>query len=227
MRSSLTRKKAIVSWSSGKDSAMSLYNILQKKEFDILAIVTTVTDTFHRVSMHGVREELLNQQSNSLGLHLEKVEIPYPCPNEVYEQKMDELLLSYKAKGLTHVVFGDLFLQDIRKYREEKLSQVNVTPVFPLWGENTALLARKLLSVGFRAIIVCVDPKKLDPKYAGCEFDEAFLENLPRGVDPCGENGEFHTFVFDGPIFRERIRITVGDRVVRDGFQYVDILPGR
>ena len=217
--------KAIVSWSSGKDSAMALHRILNSNEFEILAILTTVSDTFQRVSMHGVREELLDQQANSLGIAVEKVRIPYPCPNEVYEQKMSELLRNYKSKGVSHVVFGDLFLEDIRRYREEKLGQIGVTAVFPLWKENTDELAKTIIRVGFKAIVTCVDPKKLHPKFVGRYFDEMFLSEIPGNVDPCGENGEFHTFVFDGPIFRNRIEITVGDRVVRDGFQFVDLVP--
>jgi len=217
--------KAIVSWSSGKDSAMALHRILNSNEFEILAILTTVSDTFQRVSMHGVREELLDQQASSLGIAVEKVRIPYPCPNEVYEQKMSELLRNYKSKGVSHVVFGDLFLEDIRRYREEKLGQIGVTAVFPLWKENTDELSRTIIRVGFKAIVTCVDPKKLHPKFAGRYFVEMFLSEIPGNVDPCGENGEFHTFVFDGPIFRNRIEITVGDRVVRDGFQFVDLVP--
>ena len=218
------KPKVIVSWSSGKDSAMALHKILESNEFEILAILTTVSDKFRRVSMHGVREALLDQQADSIGISVEKVRIPYPCPNEVYEQKMGELLRNYKLKGVSQVVFGDLFLEDIRRYREEKLRQIGVTPVFPLWKENTEELAKTIIRVGFKAIVTCVDPKKLHPKFAGRYFDEMFLSEIPVNVDPCGENGEFHTFVFDGPIFRNRIEITVGDRVFRDGFQFVDLV---
>jgi len=219
------KRKVIVSWSSGKDSAMALYKIVKSNEFEILAILTTVSDMFRRVSMHGVREELLDQQANSIGIAVEKVRIPYPCPNEVYEQKMVELLRNYESKGVSHVVFGDLFLEDIRRYREDKLAEVGFTPIFPLWKENTKELAKTIIRVGFKAVVTCVDPKKLDPKFAGRYFDEMFLNEIPANVDACGENGEFHTFVFDGPIFRNRIEITVGDRVFRDGFQFVDLVP--
>ena len=218
------KPKVIVSWSSGKDSAMALYKIVKSNEFEILAILTTVSDMFRRVSMHGVREELLDQQANSIGIAVEKVRIPYPCPNEVYEQKMVELLRNYESKGVSHVVFGDLFLEDIRRYREDKLAEVGFTPIFPLWKENTKELAKTIIRVGFKAVVTCVDPKKLDPKFAGRYFDEMFLNEIPANVDACGENGEFHTFVFDGPIFRNRIEITVGDRVFRDGFQFVDLV---
>ena len=219
------KPKVIVSWSSGKDSAMALYKIVKSNEFEILAILTTVSDMFRRVSMHGVREELLDQQANSIGIAVEKVRIPYPCPNEVYEQKMVELLRNYESKGVSHVVFGDLFLEDIRRYREDKLAEVGFTPIFPLWKENTKELAKTIIRVGFKAVVTCVDPKKLDPKFAGRYFDEMFLNEIPANVDACGENGEFHTFVFDGPIFRNRIEMTVGDRVFRDGFQFVDLVP--
>jgi uncharacterized protein (TIGR00290 family) len=204
---------------------MALYKILRSKEFEILAILTTVSDTFQRVSMHGVREELLDQQADSIGVAIEKVRIPYPCPNEVYDQRMSDILQQYKTKGLTHVVFGDLFLEDIRRYREDKLGQIGIIPVFPLWRENTVELAKRILRVGFKAIITCVDPKKLDPKFAGRHFDEAFLNEIPENVDPCGENGEFHTFVFDGPIFRRKLEVAVGERVMRDGFQFADVVP--
>jgi len=219
------RPKALVSWSSGKDSAMALYRIVNSNEFETLAILTTVSDSFRRVSMHGVREELLVQQANSIDLDLERIRIPYPCPNEVYEQKMSDLLRNYKSKGVSHVVFGDLFLEDIRRYREEKLGQIGVTPVFPLWKENTRELADTIIRLGFKAVVTCVDPRKLDPKFAGRHFDERFLREIPVNVDPCGENGEFHTFVFDGPIFRNRIEVSVGERVMRDGFQFVDLVP--
>jgi len=219
------RPKALVSWSSGKDSAMALHRIVNSNDFEILALLTTISDTFQRVSMHGVREELLVQQANSIGRVLEKVRIPYPCPNEVYEQKMGDILRNYKSRGVSHVVFGDLFLEDIRRYREEKLGQIGVTPVFPLWKENTKDLAETIIQLGFKAIITCVDPRKLEPKFAGRYFDEAFLREIPSNVDPCGENGEFHTFVFDGPIFRTRIEVNVGERVMRDGFQFVDLVP--
>jgi uncharacterized protein (TIGR00290 family) len=175
--------------------------------------------------MHGVREELVEMQAESLGLHLQKLMIPYPCPNTVYEEKMRETLQRWKEKGVTHVIFGDLFLEDIRRYREEKLSLLDLTPVFPVWGRDTARLAREMIAAGFRAIISCVDPRKLDPNFAGRQFDSSLLRDLPERVDPCGENGEFHTFVYDGPIFKKPIRVEVGERVKRDGFQFADIIP--
>ena len=216
--------KAILSWSSGKDSAMALRRVLTTKEVDVVCLLTTTTYQFHRVSMHGVREELVHLQAKSLGYPLEKIQIPYPCPNEIYEQQMQNVLSGWKAKGVSHVIFGDLFLEDIRKYREEKLAQIHLKPVFPLWGESTAKLAKEMIQVGFRCVVTCVDPKKLDAGFAGRQFDDSFLRDLPPHVDPCGENGEFHTFVYDGPLFDEPIPVVVGESVLRDGFQFVDLL---
>ena len=196
-------------------------------EYEVVGLLTTISDQFHRVSMHGVREDLLDRQAEAVGLPIEKIMIPYPCPNSVYEEKMRNALTAWKGRGMEYVIFGDLFLQDIRRYREDKLSQVGVEPVFPIWGENTRALAEEMLKVGFHAIITCVDPKKLAPSFAGREFDESFLRDLPDGVDPCGENGEFHSFVYDGPIFKAPISITVGEKVLRDGFQFADVLPTR
>ena len=215
--------KAILSWSSGKDSAMALHRVLRSKDFEIVCLLTTITDRFHRVSMHGVREELLDAQAQSVGYPIEKVMIPYPCPNQVYEEKMSNFLSGWKSKGVRHVIFGDLFLEDIRRYREQKLSQIDMTPVFPLWKEDTGELAREMLKVGFRAVVTCVDPKKMAPKFAGHLFDETFLRNIPPDVDPCGENGEFHTFVYDGPIFNQPISVKVGETVTRDGFTFADL----
>jgi len=216
--------KAILSWSSGKDGAMALYRILASKQFEVVCLLTTLSQPFRRVSMHGVREELLDRQAESLGIALEKVLIPYPCPNEVYEEKMRNILSLWKERGVTHVIFGDLFLEDIRRYREANLSQLDLTPVFPVWGTDTASLAREMLEVGFRAILTCVDPRKLDEKFAGRQFNNSLLEDLPPTVDPCGENGEFHIFVYDGPNFRESIPVEVGQSVLRDGFQFADVL---
>jgi uncharacterized protein (TIGR00290 family) len=175
--------------------------------------------------MHGVREELLELQAGAFGLPLQKVVIPYPCPDVVYEEKMHEILEFWKGKGVTHVVFGDLFLEDIRRYREEKLALLGLNPIFPVWGRDTTSLAEEIIAVGFRAVLSCVDPRKLNPNFAGREFDSSLLRDLPDGVDPCGENGEFHTFVYDGPLFKKPIRIEVGEKVMRDGFQFVDLLP--
>ncbi len=220
----ISRAKAILSWSSGKDSAMALYRVMAEKKFEVTCLLTTISDRFHRVSMHGVREELLERQAKSVGISLEKVLIPYPCPNAVYEEKMRNVMSLWKGRGVTHAIFGDLFLEDIRKYREANLAKLDITPLFPVWGRDTASLAREMLQLGFRAILTCVDPKKLDVTFAGRQFDSSLLEEFPPTVDPCGENGEFHTFVYDGPIFREPIPVEVGESVMRDGFQFADVL---
>ena len=203
---------------------MALYRILNAEDYEIVCLLTTITDRFHRVSMHGVREELLDTQAESLGYRLEKVMIPYPCPNQVYEEKMANVLSVWKAKGVRHVIFGDLFLGDIRKYREEKLAQIGMIPVFPLWMSDTNQLAWEMLKTGFRAVITCVDPRKLSPAFAGRFFDESFLRSIPPQVDPCGENGEFHTFVYDGPVFKRPISVRVGEIVTRDGFVFADLV---
>lgn len=204
---------------------MALRRTLTSGQFEVACLLSTISDTFHRVSMHGVREKLLEMQAESSGFQLQKVMIPYPCPNTVYEAKMREILQFWKERGVTHVIFGDLFLEDIRRYREEKLALLNLTPIFPVWGRDTATLAREMIKTGFRAILSCVDPRKLDLSFAGREFDSSLLADLPANVDPCGENGEFHTFVYDAPIFRKPIRVQVGERVVQDGFQFADIIP--
>jgi uncharacterized protein (TIGR00290 family) len=219
------QRKALLSWSSGKDSAMALYRTLSSEELEVVGLLTTISDRFHRVSMHATREDLLVRQAEEIGLRLEKIMIPYPCPNNVYEDKMRNALTAWKARAVEHVIFGDIFLQDIRKYREEKLSQIGIEPVFPLWGENTKTLAEEMMRVGFHAVITCVDPRKLASSFVGREFDESFLRDLPDGVDPCGENGEFHSFVYDGPIFKKPIPVRVGEKVLRDGFEFADVLP--
>jgi uncharacterized protein (TIGR00290 family) len=206
---------------------MALQRTIASDQFEIACLLTTISDPFHRVSMHGVREELLDSQAESLGFPLQKVMIPYPCPNTVYEEKMRETLEIWKERGVTHVIFGDLFLEDIRKYREEKLALLNLTPVFPVWGKDTAGLAREMLAAGFRAVLTCVDPTKLNSSFVGRQFDASLLADLPKSVDPCGENGEFHTFVYDGPVFRKPIRVEVGEKVTRDGFRFADIIPRR
>jgi uncharacterized protein (TIGR00290 family) len=174
--------------------------------------------------MHGVREELLDRQASALGISQEKVLIPYPCPNAIYEKKMHDVLSHWKDRGITHAIFGDLFLEDIRRYREENLAKLNIIPVFPVWGRDTASLAKEMLEVGFKAVITCVDPKKLAATFAGRQFDASLLKELPAAVDPCGENGEFHTFVYDGPVFREPIPVGTGQTVERDGFIFTDLL---
>ena len=217
-------KKALIAWSSGKDSAWALHEARRQCEFDIVGAVTTVTDTFGRVSMHGVREELLLAQLDAAGLPAIAVRIPYPCPNETYERAMAATMQEAKARGVTHVIFGDLFLEDIRAYREARLTEIGLTSVFPLWQRPTAALAREMIATGVEAHLVTVDLKKVSASLVGRRFDAALLEALPAGCDACGENGEFHTFVAAGPMLTRRIPISAGATVERDGFAYADLL---
>ena len=220
----MARPRAIVSWSSGKDSAFALHVARAAGELDIVGLVTTVTTAFGRVSMHGVREELLARQVAATGLPCRTVGIPAPCSNEVYERELAGTLDAARADGVTHVVFGDLFLADIRAYREELLGRHGLHCVFPLWHRDTAALAREMIGAGVRARLTCVDPTQLDASFAGRDYDEALLAALPASVDPCGERGEFHTFVTDGPMLREPIAVRAGEVVTRDGFAFADLL---
>ncbi len=219
------RPKAYISWSSGKDSAYALHVARQQGEVEIVGMLTTLSETYKRVSMHGVREALLDAQAQAAGLPVVKVHIPAPCPNEIYEAKMAAAMDEAKAQGITHMVFGDLFLEDIRDYRLAKLSPIGVECVFPLWLRDTAELANEMVSAGLRATITTVDPKKLDRSFAGRTFDETLLGDLPDGVDPCGENGEFHTVATHGPMFSTGIGTVAGEVVERDGFIFADVLP--
>jgi uncharacterized protein (TIGR00290 family) len=221
----IPRPKAVVSWSSGKDSALALHEVQRSGDVDVVGILTTVTSSFGRVSMHGVRESLLDRQTEALGLRGWKVPIPSPCPNDVYEREMARVLGEIQQLGVSAVVFGDLFLEDIRQYREAKLAEVGMRGIFPLWGRRTDQLARQMIAVGIRATLTCIDPKKLDRTFAGRSFDAALLDALPEGVDPCGENGEFHTFASAAPAFNGPISIEVGEVVDRDGFVFADIVP--
>jgi uncharacterized protein (TIGR00290 family) len=215
--------KALVAWSSGKDSAWALHEA--RGEYDVVGALTTVTDAFARVSMHGVREELLRAQLAAAGLAAIIVRIPYPCPNEVYEREMGKAMNEARARGVTHVIFGDLFLQDIRDYRERQLAGTGITPVFPLWQRPTADLARAMIATGVEAHLSVVDLKKLPADFAGRRFDGDLLADLPAGADPCGENGEFHSFVSAGPMLSRKIPVSVGATVERDGFAFADLLP--
>jgi uncharacterized protein (TIGR00290 family) len=218
--------KAVIAWSSGKDSAWALLEARRAGGYEIVGGLTTVTETFGRVSMHGVREELLRAQLDAAGLPAIVVHIPFPCPNEIYERKMAAAMADAKQAGITHIVFGDLFLEDVRAYRERQLAGTGITPVFPLWGKPTAALARDMIDAGVEAHLSTVDLKKLPASFAGRRFDGALLAALPAEADPCGENGEFHSFVSAGPMLSRRIAVKVGENVVRDGFAYADLLPG-
>jgi len=206
---------------------MTLHEIKKSGTDHVTALLTTVTRGYDRISMHGVRRSLLHSQAESLGIPLEEVWIPKDATNEVYEAQMKAVLTKYLNRGIRKVAFGDLFLEDIRAYRESRLAELGMSGLFPIWGRNTNTLAREFIELGFKAILCCVDPKKLSMDFCGREFDRSFLRSLPEGVDPCGENGEFHTYVYAGPIFRRQIKVRKGEVVSRDGFYFADILPKR
>lgn len=212
-----------MSWSSGKDSAMALHAIRTEADLDVTALLVTMNAEADRIAMHAVRRELLAAQAARLDLPVHVVDIPSPCPNDVYEAAMTGALAVARDAGVERVVFGDLFLEDVRDYRETRLAGTGISPVFPLWGRPTDRLARDMLAAGVRAVLTCIDPTVLEPELAGRAFDEALLAELPPGVDPCGERGEFHTFVWDGPGFRAPIDIEVGDVVESDGFVFCDL----
>ncbi len=213
-----------LSWSGGKDSALTLW-ALRAQGVEPKALITTVTDTYERISMHGVRRALLERQADSTGIPLVEIRISPACINEVYEQRMTEAFASPPLADVEAVAFGDLFLEDVRRYREHRLAANCRRGLFPLWGRDTTVLARDFIAGGFAAFIVCLDPRALDASFAGRSYDAQFLADLPSSVDPCGENGEFHTFVHSGPIFNEPVRCETGDVVLRDGFVFCDLLP--
>lgn len=225
MKSNLPAVGVVLSWSGGKDSALALWTLRREQRVEPVALLTTVTDEYARISMHGVRRELLRAQARATGLPVLEVEIPPVCSNDVYEQRMAQALASREINGADEIAFGDLFLQDIRGYREERLAQVGKRAVFPVWGRDTGDLARTFIDAGFRAVLVCVDPRQLDASFAGRDFDDQLLRDLPHGVDPCGENGEFHTFVHAGPIFDRPVGCEVGEVSLRDGFAFCDLTP--
>jgi uncharacterized protein (TIGR00290 family) len=219
----MSKPKALIAWSSGKDSAWALHEVRRAGDYDIVGALTTVSETFDRVSMHGVRNALLMAQLEAVGLSATLVHIPFPCPNDVYEARMATTLAAAKTEGISHVIFGDLFLQDVRAYREQKLAGTGITPLFPLWERPTAALAREMIDAGVETYLVCVDLKQLAKSFAGRRFDHALLAELPDGADPCGENGEFHTFVAAGPMLSRKIPVQVGEVVEREGFAFADL----
>jgi uncharacterized protein (TIGR00290 family) len=219
------KKKALLSWSSGKDSAWALHLLRQRDDIEVVGLFTTVNAEFQRVAMHAVRLELLKLQAKAVGLPLETLNIPYPCSNLQYESVMKDFVDVSRNRGISCMAFGDLFLEDIRAYREEKLKDTGIAPIFPLWQIPTGRLARQMISEGIRAYLTCVDPKKLPAGFAGREFGPSFLDELPKSVDPCGEYGEFHTFAVDGPMFRKPVGVHVGEVVERDGFVFADLHP--
>lgn len=219
--------KALLSWSSGKDSAYALATILKDKQFEIAEMFTTISETYGRVAIHGVREELLDLQALAIGLPLHKIHLPSPCLNAVYEERLSAYLKPWAKKGVTHVIFGDLFLEDIRAYRVKQLAALGMEGVFPLWKMETRGLAKKMIVDGFKAHLTCVDLKKLSKEFAGKPFDQKLLSEFPVGIDPCGENGEFHTFVYQAPFFKKQIPVKVGKTVEREGFAFADLLVER
>jgi uncharacterized protein (TIGR00290 family) len=214
-----------VSWSSGKDSTLALAEARADPELEVVGLLTTLNRSADRVAMHAVRRELLLAQADAIGLPVHQVELPWPCSNEEYQRLMTDAVAVARSTGVTRMVFGDLFLADVRAYREEALAGSGIEPVFPLWGRPTSELAVEMLDRGIRATITCVDPRQLDAAYAGRAFDRDLLADLPSGVDPCGENGEFHTFVHAGPGFAAPLDVRVGEVVERDGFVFADVLP--
>jgi len=216
--------KILLSWSSGKDSAWALHLLNGTHPGAVGALLTTVNEAVDRVAMHAVRRSVLEAQAAAAGLPLRVVPIPHPCPNEVYEERMGAAVAAAVAEGFTHAAFGDLFLEDVRRYREERLAGSGLTPLFPVWGIPTRELASQMIDAGLRARIACVDTRVLDASHAGREWDGAFVGALPAGIDPCGENGEFHTCVSAGPMFSRPLALTPGERVTREPFVWCDLV---
>jgi len=219
------RKKTLLSWSSGKDSAWALHVLRQQPEVEVVGLLTTVNQLYQRIAIHAVRLELLRLQAAAVGLPLHIIELPYPCTNAEYEAAMEKFIADAKQQGIQCMAFGDLFLEDIRRYRIEKLAGTGLTPIFPLFNADTPKLAREMVAGGLKARLTCVNPKVLDAKFAGRDFDTALLDELPASCDPCGERGEFHSFAYAGPMFSAPIPIASGEIVERDGFVFADVLP--
>jgi uncharacterized protein (TIGR00290 family) len=221
------RKKALISWSSGKDSAWTLQVLRQSNEYEIVGLLTTINSAFDRVAMHGVRRDLVEAQASAAGLPLWKVPLPWPCSNQEYEAAMSSACARAIDAGVEAVAFGDLFLEDVRQYREDRMRGLGLTPVFPLWKLDTRQLLSDMGAAGMHSRIVCLDPRKLPASFAGRDLDQQLLDEFPAGIDPCGENGEFHTFVYDGPMFNHAVPIQSGETVTRDGFVFTDLIPAR
>jgi uncharacterized protein (TIGR00290 family) len=218
-------KRVLLSWSSGKDSAWALHMLRKQPELQVVALLTTFNSAADRVAMHAVRRTLVKMQAERTGLPLWEVELPWPCSNDDYECRMRAVVERAVAEGVDAVAFGDLFLEDIRAYRVRQLAGTGLQPLFPVWGIPTEELARQMIAAGLRAKLTCVDPAKLDASFAGREFDAALLRELPEGIDPCGENGEFHSFVYEAPVFSLPIAVRTGEVVTRDNFVFADVLP--
>lgn len=217
-------KKAVFSWSTGKDSALALHKILDQKEFEVVSLVTTVTEDYGRVSMHGLRTELLDLQAESIGIPLKKIYIPKKCTNEIYEKSFNEGIEEFIDNGVNNIIFGDIFLEDVRNYRLKQIAKVGMNCIFPIWHEKSNVLAERFITLGFKAKTICVDSSVLGSEFAGRDYDREFLSQLPGNIDKCGENGEFHTFAYDGPIFKFEVKCIAGEIVLRNGrFYYCDI----
>jgi uncharacterized protein (TIGR00290 family) len=218
-------EKILLCWSGGKDSAMALHELQKSRKCEVISLLTTITEGYDRVSLHGVRRALVRKQAQSLGLPLEEVFIPQDCPDQEYESRMRAALAGFREAAVSRVAFGDIFLEEVRRYREDNLSRLDMKGLFPLWGRDTAELIPSFIALGFQAVTVCVDAKVLDNGFVGRILDRDFLASLPAGIDPAGENGEFHSFVFNGPIFKEKISYSLGDKVCRDSLHFCDLLP--
>lgn len=221
-----SKEKILVSWSGGKDSTLALYEIVKDGTFEVSALLTVITEDYDRVSMHGIRRIMLERQVEHLGYFLEKIFIPKNASDEEYKSQMVCTLQKYMPNGIRSIVFGDVFLEDVRKYREENLSKIGMNALFPLWKKDTFQQAKQFIELGFKSIVTCIDSKRLSKNFVGRVFDKEFLSALPSNVDPMGENGEFHSFVFDGPLFNSRVQFELGDIVLRDGrFYFCDLMP--
>lgn len=218
------KTQLIVSWSGGKDSAAALYHILQLNRYEVISLITTITEEYDRISIHGVRRELLKKQADSLGIELKEIYIPKNCTNKQYESSIESVIINFRENGIYRVLFGDIFLEDVKIYRDKFLDRLSIHGIYPLWLRDSDELADDFIRSGFKAITTCVDSTQLGIEFAGREFDSEFLSNLPSTCDPCGENGEFHTFVYDGPIFKNKIEFDVGNTIMRDSrFYYTDL----
>jgi len=220
------KEKILVSWSGGKDCALALYELLRAGDFEIVALLTTITEDYNRVSMHGVSTSLIDLQGKVLGISVEKVHLTNDAANEEYEERLTKTLTRYKKQGVTSVAFGDLYLDEVRKYRQKNLARIAMEAVFPLWGRDTNVIAQQFINSAFKAVVTCVDSRALDKTFIGRSIDKQFLSELPASVDCCGENGEYHSFVYDGPIFNQRISHQTGQVVLRDNrFYYLELMP--
>lgn len=219
------KKKTLLSWSSGKDSAWALHVLRQQQDIEVVGLFCTFNKKYERVAMHAVRNELICQQAERVGLPLHLIPIPDPCSDSEYKAIMADFIEGVKSKGIKCIAFGDLFLEEVRSYREDSLADTGITPLFPLWGMPTNELSKEMVSSGLRAIITCIDPKQLSAEFSGHVYDSSFLTQIPDSIDPCGEKGEFHSFAYDGPMFKDKVNICVGETVTRDGFIFTDILP--